>query len=437
MKRFLLFLGPVLFIFSFLLPIEWKLSFSIGLILWMGVWWVGEVLPLYVTALLPLVLAPLFGILTPQEVSVNYARPTVFLFLGGFIIARALEKYNIHLYLTQRLVRIFGRSEIGVFLGVSLSVYFLSMWISNTSATAVVIPMILSLGSSGILKALAISSAYSSNIGGMATLVGTPPNMVYAGILKGFGENITFLDWLKFGLPYSLLLEIVFILVAIFGFFKLSGRKLNLPVSEVRLDKRGKIVALVFLTTALLWILLPVINEKLKLNIEDSTVAIASAIFLFVFKLVEWEDLRDIPWGALLLFGGGFALSDIIIKTGFSDFVVKNFQIFEGFPSLFLIGIWAVFVLALTEFASNTAVANVLVPIAYNFAKGTNLDPSALAAVVVISSSGAFMLPVATPPNMLVYSFGLVSLRDLLSFGLIMNIIALILNITITYNFAP
>jgi sodium-dependent dicarboxylate transporter 2/3/5 len=310
------------------------------------------------------------------------------------------------------------------------------MWISNTSATAVVIPMILSLGSSAILKALAISSAYSSSIGGMATLVGTPPNMVYAGVLKGFGENITFLDWLKFGLPYSLLLEIVFILVAIFG-FKLSGRKLNLPISEVRLDKRGKIVALVFLTTALLWMLLPLINEKLKLNIEDSTVAIASAIFLFVFKLVEWEDLRDIPWGALLLFGGGFALSDIIIKTGFSDFVVKNFQIFEGFPNLFLVGAWAVFVLALTEFASNTAVANVLVPIAYNFAKGTNLNPSALSAVVAISSSGAFMFPVATPPNMLVYSFGLVSLRDLLRFGLIMNILALILNIIITYNFAP
>jgi sodium-dependent dicarboxylate transporter 2/3/5 len=407
-----------------------------GLILWMGVWWVGEVLPLYVTALLPLVLAPLFGILTPQEVSVNYARPTAFLLLGGFIIARALEKYNIHLYLTQRLVRIFGRSEIGVFLGISLSVYFLSMWISNTSATAVVIPMILSLGSSGILKALAISSAYSSSIGGMATLVGTPPNMVYAGILKQFDENITFLDWLKFGLPYSLLLEIVFILVAIFG-FKLSGRKLNLSISEIRLDKRGKIVALVFLTTALLWILLPVINEKLKLNIEESTVAISSAIFLFVFKLIEWEDLRDIPWGALLLFGGGFALSDIIVKTGFSDFVVKNFQIFEGFPNLFLIGIWAVFVLALTEFASNTAVASVLVPIAYNFAKGTNLDPSALAAVVAISSSGAFMLPVATPPNMLVYSFGLVSLRELLRFGLIMNILSLTLNIIITYNFAP
>jgi anion transporter len=436
MKRFLLFLGPTLFIFSFLFPVEWKLSFSIGLILWMGVWWVGEVLSLYVTALLPLVLAPLFGILTPQEVSVNYARPTVFLFLGGFIIAKALEKYNIHLYLTQRLVRIFGRSEIGVFLGVSLSVYFLSMWISNTSATAVVIPMILSLGSSGILKALAISSAYSSSIGGMATLVGTPPNMVYAGILKGFGENITFLDWLKFGLPYSLLLEIAFILVAIFG-FKLSRRKLNLPISEVRLDKRGKIVALVFLTTALLWMLLPVINEKLKLNIEDSTVAIASAIFLFVFKLIEWEDLRDIPWGALLLFGGGFALSDIILKTGFSDFFVKNFQIFEGFPNLFLIGAWAVFVLALTEFASNTAVASVILPIAYTFAKGTNLNPSALAAVVAISSSGAFMLPVATPPNMLVYSFGLVSLGDLLRFGLIMNILALILNIIITYNFAP
>ena len=436
MKRFLIFLGPFLFSLSLLLPLETKISFSIGIILWMGIWWVGEVLPLYVTALLPLVLAPIFGILTPQEVSANYARPTIFLFLGGFILAKALEKYKVHIYLAQMLVRMFGNSEIGVFLGVSISVYFLSMWISNTSATMVVIPMILSMGSPGIMKALAFGSAYSSNVGGMATLVGTPPNMIYSGILSQFGENITFLHWMRFGLPYSLLLESLFILVAVLS-FRLSKKKLDFHISEVRLSSKGKMVAFIFLITALLWIFLPFISGKLRLKVDDSTVAILSAISLFVFGLLNWEDIKDIPWGALLLFGGGFALSDIILKTGFSDFFIQNFRFFEGFSTVLLVGIWAAFVLALTEFVSNTATSSVLLPIAYTFAKGANLDPSALAAVVAISSSGAFMLPVGTPPNMLVYSFGLVSLGDMLKFGLIMNLFALILNVLITYNFAP
>ncbi len=434
MRRLLFFLGPILFIFSFLLPKS--ISFSLGIMIWMGLWWVGEVLPPYVTSLLPLILAPLFGIMTPQEISLNYARPTIFLFLGSFILARALEKYNIHLYLTQRLVRIFGSSEIGIFLGVSISVFFLSMWISNTSATMVAIPMMLSLGSSGILRALALSSAYSSSIGGIATLVGTPPNIVYAGVLRQFGENVNFLDWLKFGFPYSISLELAFLALAIWG-FGISSKSLNLPFSEVSLSKEGKIVLFIFIITILLWIFLPFINDRLNLRLEDSTVAITSAVFLFSLGLLNWEDLRDIPWGALILFGGGFALSDIILKTGFSDFITKHFIFFNAFPKLVLISAWSILALSLTEFASNTAISSILIPIAYTFAKGNNLDPSALAAVIAVSSSCAFMLPVGTPPNMLVYSFGLISLSDLLRFGIIMNFLALVLNILVTYNFAP
>ncbi len=230
--------------------------------IWMGLWWVGEVLPPYVTSLLPLILAPLFGIMIPQEISLNYARPTIFLFLGSFILARALEKYNIHLYLTQRLVRIFGSSEIGIFLGV------------------------LSIGSSGILRALALSSAYSSSIGGMATLVGTPPNIVYAGILRQFGENVNFLDWLKFGLLYSISLELAFLALAIWS-FGISSKSFNLPVSEVSLSKEGKIVLFIFVITILLWIILPFINDLLNLKLEDSTVAITSAVFLFALGLLN------------------------------------------------------------------------------------------------------------------------------------------------------
>lgn len=431
-RRVLLFLGPITFALSLFLPIDRSAAVVIGTILWMGIWWIGEVVPLAITALLPLVIAPVFGISPAKEISLNYAESSIFLFLGGFILAKALEKYNIHKFLAYHIIRVFGNSTLGLFLGISLASYLLSMWISNTSTTLIMIPLILSLQAGGLLKALAFSSAYSASIGGMATLVGTPPNIIYSGI-----TNVNFIQWMKFGLPYSLVLEISFVILSVM-FFKLGFSKVDIKLEEVKISSDGIKVLVIFLLTALAWITLPFIIKSLGIKgINDSTVAIISAITLFVLGLIDWDDVAKIPWDALLLFGGGFALSDMIVKGNLSKILMDHIKVFSDYPPIFFVAMWSSFVLILTEFASNTSVAAMTLPLAYSFAQGMGMDPLALTAVVAISASGAFMLPVATPPNMLVYSFRLITLRDMLKIGAIMNIIALTFNILITYNFAP
>ncbi len=431
-RRALFFLGPIAFTLSLFLPMDKGASVVVGTILWMGIWWIGEVVPLAITALLPLVIAPVFGISPAKEISLNYAKSPVFLFLGGFILAKSLEKYNIHKFLAYHIIKVFGKSSLGVFLGISLASYLLSMWISNTSTTLIMIPLILSLQAGGLLKALAFASAYSASIGGMATLVGTPPNIIYAGI-----TNVNFTQWIKFGLPYSLTLEILFVILSIM-FFKLGFSKVDIKVEEVKMSSDGIKVLVIFLLTALAWITLPFILKSFGIKgINDSTVAIISAITLFVFGLINWNDIANIPWDALLLFGGGFDLSDMIVKGNLSEILMSHLKVFSGYPVIFFVAMWSLFVLILTEFASNTSISAMTLPLAYSFAQGIGMDALALAAVVAISASGAFMLPVATPPNMLVYSFKLITLKDMLKIGVIMNIIALILNILITYNFAP
>lgn len=436
MRKPLFVFGPLAFLICLILPLDRSAAVVIGTIFWMASWWISEVIPLGITALLPLIIAPLFGIAPANEISLNYAKSPIFLFLGGFILARAIEKYNIHRFLAANIIRLFGKSELGIFIGISLATYFLSMWISNTSTTMIMIPLILSLQVGSLLKALAFTAAYSSSIGGMATLVGTPPNIIYAGTLRNFGLEITFLDWLKFGLPYSLLLETAFLVFSSFV-FKLSIRKVDVKTYDIALDSKGKAVLFIFIITAILWITLPLWEKTFGLKADDSTIAIFSGVLLFVLGFMGWDDIKDIPWDALLLFGGGFALSDMIVKGKLSDLILNYLSGLKGFPPLFFVAVWSAFVLILTEFASNTSISAILLPLSYSFAQGMGLDAPALAAVVAISASGAFILPIATPPNMLVYSFKLVGLRDIMRMGVFMNIIALILNILITYNFAP
>ncbi len=445
-RKVLVVLGPVLFALSFLLPVSREVAATVGAILWMGAWWIGEVVPLAVTALLPLVIAPLCGVVSAKEIAPNYAKSPIFLFLGGFIIAIALEKYDLHRYLSGRLLRVFGNSEIGVFLGVSLSAYFLSMWISNTSATLIMIPLILSLGAGSLTKALALGAAYSASIGGMATLIGTPPNILYAGVLRNYGESVSFFEWMGFALPLSALLEAMFIVLAIL-WFKLGRRRVALHTEEVELTPRGKVVLALFLITALLWLWrsdlnfgafrLPGWSTLLHLKgVDDATVAMASAVLLFVMGLVDWKDTEKVPWDALLLFGGGFALSSMIVKSELADLFV-SFTGGLALPPIVFVMLWAFVTITLTEIASNTSIAAMLLPIGFAFAKSVGMDAVALAAVIAIASSEAFMLPVATPPNMLVYSFRLVSMRDMIRIGIVMNIIAYILNVLLVYRLAP
>ncbi len=413
----------------------------------MATWWIGEVVPLAITALLPLVLAPLFGVATAKEIAPQYAKSPIFLFFGGFVLALAIEKQGLHRFISSRIISVFGRSEGSVFVGVSLSSFFLSMWISNTSTTLIMIPVILSLPVSPRLRrALAFGAAYSASIGGIATLVGTPPNIVYAGVLKNFGFEVSFVDWMAFGLPYALAFEMVFLVLSFF-WFRLGRGELRVDVEGGDVDRKGKAVLAVFLITVLLWLTrtgldvgglkIPGWQEVLGVGgVDDSTVAVLAAVALFVLGVVRWEDVKGIPWDALLLFGGGFALSFMIVKSGLSEVFVGLFRGLNTHPHVGVM-IWASFTLILTEFASNTSISAILIPLAYSFASATGMDAAALSAVVAVAASGAFMLPVATPPNMLVYSFRLVDMRSMLRLGLLMNLLALLLNVLITYRFAP
>ena len=437
LRKILFLLGPAMFVVCLLLPMGKLPSVVLGTILWMGIWWISEVIPLAITALLPIVIAPMFGVMPAEEISLNYAKSPVFLFLGGFILAKAIEKYNIHKLLAYNILRVFGKSQIGVFVGISLASYILSMWISNTSTTLIMLPMILSLQAGVFLKALGFSAAYSSSIGGMATLVGTPPNLIYAGTLKSFGIDIGFIDWMRFGFPYSVALESIFIFLGIL-MFKLTFKPVDIKFERVEMDKKGYMVLIIFVITALLWITSSIWTKKFALKfVDDSTIAILSAITLFLMGLVEWKDVSTIPWDALLLFGGGFALSDMIVKGNLSEVIVSVLKGFLGYPDIVFVMLWSILVLILTEFSSNTSIAAMMLPPSYAFATSVGMKGSALAAVVAISASGAFMLPVATPPNMLVYSFKIISMRDMIRFGIFLEIVALILNILITYRFAP
>ncbi|MEO0207578.1 MAG: SLC13 family permease, partial [candidate division WOR-3 bacterium] len=343
MRKPLFVFGPLAFLICLILPLDRSAAVVIGTIFWMASWWISEVIPLGITALLPLIIAPLFGIAPANEISLNYAKSPIFLFLGGFILARAIEKYNIHRFLAANIIRLFGKSELGIFIGISLATYFLSMWISNTSTTMIMIPLILSLQVGSLLKALAFTAAYSSSIGGMATLVGTPPNIIYAGTLRNFGLEITFLDWLKFGLPYSLLLETAFLVFSSFV-FKLSIRKVDVKTYDIALDSKGKAVLFIFIITAILWITLPLWEKTFGLKADDSTIAIFSGVLLFVLGFMGWDDIKDIPWDALLLFGGGFALSDMIVKGKLSDLILNYLSGLKGFPPLFFVAVWSAFV---------------------------------------------------------------------------------------------
>ncbi len=446
-RRVLVVLGPAFFILSLLLPVDVKVAATIGTVLWMGAWWIGEVIPLAVTALIPLVIAPLFGIAPAKEIAPTYAKSPIFLFLGGFILAIALEKYDLHRYLSGRLLRVFGRSEVGVFVGVSLASYFLSMWISNTSATLIMVPLILSLGAGQLTRALAFGAAYSASIGGVATLIGTPPNIMYAGVMREYGVDVSFLEWMRFGLPYSMVLEGIFLTLGIL-WFRLGRRKTGVRFEDVGISRKGRNVLMIFLGAVLLWLTrsgidvgvfsIPGWADLLPFKgADDSTVAMAATVLLFLGNFVDWKDTERVPWDALLLFGGGFALSHMIVKSGLSEVIVQSLKAYSGLPPVVFVGLWATITLALTELASNTSISAVFIPLAYSFAVAVGMDAKALAAVVAVAASGAFMLPVATPPNMLVYSFKLVSMRDMMRVGVIMNVIALILAVLLVYHLAP
>ena len=469
-KNIGLLLGPIFFSIILLFFHPEGLSRSANAVLasaaWVAIWWVTEALHIAVTALLPIILFPLSGGLALKATTASYGHKYIFLFFGGFVLALAIEKWNLHNRIALTIIRIVGTNVIHIILGFMVATAFLSMWISNT-ATAV---MILPIGIAIVLqlkdnpetnedenqifgKALMLAIAYSASIGGMATLIGTPPNLVLAGIVKeSYGVEITFSKWLIFGLPISLLFLFLSWLYLTKVAFKFKQKKFPGGKEEInnQLKKLGKVsfeekmIFMVFILTAFSWISRSFLLEKFIPGIDDTVIAMSSAFLLFLLpskekgnNLMNWKDVVKLPWDILILFGGGMALALGFESSGLALWIGNQLIELETFPLILLLLILIISVNFLTEITSNLATTAMLLPVLVSLANAIGVNPYILLVGATVAASCAFMLPVATPPNAVVFGSGYLKIEDMIKKGLWMNILSIILLTLIVYYFLP
>ena len=434
---------------------------------WMAVWWVTECVPISVTALLPIVLFPLTGGLDLATTTAAYGHKLVFLFVGGFMIALAIEKWRLHKRLALNIIRMTGSNKSRVILGFMLATAFLSMWISNTATSIMILPVGLAIISqlkddpntkeneNEIFgKSLMIAIAYSASIGGMATLIGTPPNMVLAGVVEeSYGIKLNMFDWMKFGIPLSsFLLMICWIYLTKIA-FNFKNEEFSAGRDEIirQLKKLGKFsneeikVLIVFTLTALGCILRGSI-EKIFPLIDDTIIAIFFAIILFIIPtrnhktdktLLVWNDTVKLPWGILILFGGGMAIASAFGKSGLALWIADLLQNLDGIPLFLIILIIVTSINLLTEVTSNMATTAMLLPVLVTIALAIEIHPYFLLVSATLAASCAFMLPISTPPNAVVFSSGFLKIEDMFKKGIWMNIISIITITFVVYYTLP
>ncbi len=422
-------------------------------------WWITEAMPMPVVALVPLVLFPLFGIASIEETSKAYSNPVIFLFMGGFMIGLAIEKWNLHKRIALNIVKKTGTGGNKIILGFILSTGFLSMWLSNTATTMMMFPIALSV--IAVMKeheqpgtnmnhfslVLMLVIAYASNIGGMATIIGTPPNVAFAAFIeKKYNYNIQFSDWMLICTPLAilLLLALYFVLVKwMYPNHIRSSEDANQFISnEIKalgpLSTGEKRVLVIFIATALLWITKDFINRLNWFKLDDNMIAIIGAVSLFAVSsgetknkerkmLLEWSDTSKMAWGILLLFGGGIALANTLEKAGVMAIVGNNLASFSNTNLFVLIAAVTIVSIFMSELMSNVAQVIVLSPVLAALADALHLDPLLLGIPMTLAASAASMMPMGTPPNAIVFSSGHIKLKDMIKAGLVMNIISIIL----------
>ena len=430
---------------------------------WIAIWWITEALPIAVTALLPIVLFPLSGALALSKTTAAYGHKYIFLFIGGFILAIAIEKWNLHKRIALKIIKVVGTDVTNIILGFMIATAFLSMWISNTATAVMILPIGMAIVAQlrnnpntiekeNLIfgKALMLSIAYSASIGGMATLIGTPPNLVFAGIIKeSYGIDISFLQWFKFGLPLSLLLLSicwVYLTKLAFKFEQkiVPGGSEEIDIQLKALGKisyEEKLILSVFTLTALAWICRSFLINKFLPVVDDTIIAILSAIILFILpekdrnkRLLIWEDTVKLPWGILLLFGGGMALAIGFDSSGLAVWIGSQLKLLENIPLIIILLILIASVNFLTEITSNLATTAMLLPVLVSLASAINIHPYLLLVGATVAASCAFMLPVATPPNAVVFGSGYLEINDMVKKGLWMNLISIVI-LTLTVYF--
>jgi solute carrier family 13 (sodium-dependent dicarboxylate transporter), member 2/3/5 len=425
----------------------------------MAVWWLTEAVPIAATALVPLVLFPLLGILAPAQAAAPYANPVVFLFLGGFLLALAMQRWGLHRRIALAIVARVGESPDRLVLGFMIATAFLSMWISNTATAAMMVPIGIAL--CDLLRgdpdapfpfgtAIMLGIAYAATIGGVGTLIGTPPNAVFAAAASELlGRTIGFAEWLVVGLPVVLVLLPLTWLLLVRVLYRpgpLRDGAAGLLAAERAglgpMQRGERITAAVFVFMAAGWLLrepkafgaltVPGITTFAP-GIEDATIAIAGALLLFLLpaapgvRTLDWDDTRELPWGVLLLFGGGLSLARAFETSGLATSITQAVTVLAGAPAWLLLLATATLFLLLSELASNTAVAAMAMPILAATAVGMGVPALPLMAVGALAASCAFMLPVGTPPNAIVFGSGQVTIRQMAGAGIWLNLLALLI----------
>ena len=417
----------------------WRASSLGGLMVFL---WFFDVIPMYVTALLPLALGVPMGLLSGEDIAGAYSNKFVFLFLGGFILALAMEKWDVHKQLAQTIISLVGSSKSRILMGFMLSTGVLSMWISNTATTLMMLPMVMAViknldheENSRFPRFLLLSIAYSASIGGMGTLVGSPPNSIMAGYLyDSQGITITFLDWMKFGMPLAfglLTLLYFFFIIQIRG--ERNGDKINVGIQKKPWSKDQLRIISIFLVVVLLWSLRTLIIKYTGFKYGDEHVAILAAIVMFVLPsskkdpVLVWSDTQKLPWGILLLFGGGLAMAKMLENNGVITEVAAMFENFNELNVGILLLVVVTIAVFGTEFMSNTALVSVFVPVIATFAISAGLSITELCIPVALSASCAFMLPIGTPPNAIVFSGSDLKIRQMAQTGFILNVMCILI----------
>jgi len=460
-KKIGLIAGPILFLLLINLPIVLVSEIAdkvISVAIWMIVWWITEAVSISVTALIPLILFPLVGVLDLKTVSQSYGSPIVFLFFGGFVMALALEKVNLHKRIALSIIKITGTSPDRVILGFMIATAFMSMWISNTACTVVMLPIALSViqllvnDEDGFTKndrnfalSIMLGIAFSANVGGVATIIGTPPNSVLVGFLENeYQIEISFLNWMLLAFPFSVLMIgiIYFVIVKWIYPNRITSFTASKDVIHEELKKLGKIkrterrVLTIFCVVIFLWISRTTINgffPSLKLSDTGISMMGAFALFVIPFKLSKgeftliWKDTQKLPWGILILFGGGLALASGLSHAGLIELVANRIAANQGLSLVVVTLLLIVFMLFMTELMSNVALVAIFVPVVAGIALGLNIPILHLLIPVTMAASCAFMLPMATPPNAIVFASGYVKVSEMVKAGLILNIISVIL----------
>jgi sodium-dependent dicarboxylate transporter 2/3/5 len=469
-KQIGLFLGPILFILVRFFYAPEELSDEANAVLastlWIAAWWITEAVPIAATALLPIVLFPLTGGLALSETTASYGHKYIFLFIGGFMLAIAIERWNLHKRIALTIIKLVGTNINKIILGFMLATAFLSMWISNTATAVMILPVgiaiILQLQDNPTTKknenlifgkALMLSIAYSASIGGMATLIGTPPNLVLAGVVEStFNTEITFFQWFLFGFPLSMiLLFICWMYLTKFAFkfeqkeFPGGREEINRQLASLgSMSYEEKIIAFVFSLTAIAWICRSFILSLWIPAIDDTIIAITGALLLFLIPnkaksqaLLTWGDAVKLPWGILILFGGGMALATAFESSGLAIWIGSQLSSLEGISLFILLLVIIATVNFLTEITSNLATTAMLLPILVSVAAILNINPYYLLVSATVAASCAFMLPVATPPNAVVFGSGYLSIKDMVQKGIWMNLISIIILTLFVYFALP